>query len=148
MNPAEYHCVKGKKKLKTMMDSMQCYLKVSSGISGLVGALLLNCLNIKIRIYEQTENIQSIGFGLNLQPYCVKILYELGLKNELNEISIKTGKVLFYSRYGQLIFEDLRGLDGGYRWPMCSIHRGYLHQLLFRHVQQKLGHSSIKLSQK
>ncbi|CAF4393105.1 unnamed protein product, partial [Adineta steineri] len=51
----------------------------SSGISGLFSALLLNRLNIKIRIYEQTENIQSIDFGLNLQPYCVKTLYELGL---------------------------------------------------------------------
>jgi 2-polyprenyl-6-methoxyphenol hydroxylase-like FAD-dependent oxidoreductase len=121
---------------------------VGCGIGGLVSALCLNRCGIKVRLYEQAENLESIGFGLNLQPYCVKILYELGLENEMNEIGVQTRKVLFYSCYGQYIFEDQRGLDGGYNWPMYSIHRGDFHQLLLRHVRQKLGQSSIQLSQK
>lgn len=121
---------------------------VGCGISGLVSALCLNRCGVKVRLYEQADILEPIGFALNLQPYCVKFLHELGLEHEMDEISVRTRKVLFYSRYGQYLFEDLRGLDGGYNWPMYSIHRGDFHQLLLRHVKQKLGESSIKLSQK
>jgi 2-polyprenyl-6-methoxyphenol hydroxylase-like FAD-dependent oxidoreductase len=121
---------------------------VGCGIGGLVAALCLNRCGVKVRLYEQAENLEAIGYGVNLQPYCVKVLYELGLENEMNEIGVRTRKVLFYSRYGQFIFEDPRGLDGGYHWPMYSLHRGFFHQLLLRHVKEKLGQSSIRLSQK
>jgi 2-polyprenyl-6-methoxyphenol hydroxylase-like FAD-dependent oxidoreductase len=121
---------------------------VGCGIGGLVSALCLNRCGIKVRLYEQAENLEPIGFGLNLQPYSVKILYELGLENELNEIGIQTRRVLFYSNNSKYLFEDFRGLDGGYHWPMYSIHRGHFHQILIRHVKEKLGQSQIKLSQK
>src|SRR5579871_4679772 len=121
---------------------------VGGGIGGLVSGLCLNRCEIKVRIYEQAENLEPIGFGVNLQPYCVKVLHELGLEKEMDQIGVRTRKVLFYSRYGQFIFQDYRGLDGGYHWPMYSMHRGYFHQLLIKHVRQKLGQTSIQLSQK
>ncbi|UJR38644.1 hypothetical protein I4U23_031309 [Adineta vaga] len=121
---------------------------IGGGISGLVTALYLSRLNIRIRLYEQSEHIDTVGFGLNLQPYCVKCLYELGLENQLNDVGIKTKKALFYSRHGQFIFEDLRGLDGGYSYPMYSIHRGYLHQILFYQLQKLGDEFIIQLSHK
>jgi 2-polyprenyl-6-methoxyphenol hydroxylase-like FAD-dependent oxidoreductase len=121
---------------------------VGCGIGGLVSALCLNRCGVQVRLYEQAESLEAIGFGLNLQPYCVKLLHELGLENEMDEIGVRTRRVLFYSGNGQYLLEDPRGLDGGYNWPMYSIHRGHFHQLLLRHVRQKLGQSSIKLSLK
>ncbi|CAF1085008.1 unnamed protein product [Adineta ricciae] len=121
---------------------------IGGGISGLITALYLSRLNVRLRLFEQSEHIDTVGFGLNLQPYCVKCLYELGLENQLNQVGIQTKKALFYSRHGQFIFEDLRGLDGGYSHPMYSVHRGYLHQILFYQLQKLTSPSTIQLSHK
>ncbi|UJR29558.1 hypothetical protein I4U23_010775 [Adineta vaga] len=53
---------------------------------------------------------------LNLQPYCVKLLYELGVH--------VARKALFYSLNGQLIYQEPRGVEAGYKWSSCLMHRG------------------------
>ena len=135
-------------KLSEEIEEIIDVIIIGCGIGGLVSALCLNRCGIKVRLYEQAKKLETIGFGLNLQPYAVKVLHELGLENELNETGVRTRKVLFYSNDGKYLFEDPRGLDAGYHWPMYSIHRGDFHQILFPHVTEKLDQSSIKLSQK
>ena len=110
-------------KLSEEIEEIIDVIIIGCGIGGLVSALCLNRCEIKVRLYEQAKNLETIGFGLNLQPYAVKVLYELGLENELNEIGVRTRKVLFYSNDGKYLFVDPRDLDAGYHWPMYSIHR-------------------------
>jgi 2-polyprenyl-6-methoxyphenol hydroxylase-like FAD-dependent oxidoreductase len=131
-----------------MSEEMIDVIIIGGGISGLVSALCFNRCGLKVRIYEQTVSVEPIGYGISLQPYCVKVLHELGLENELNEISIQSRRILSYSRDGEFLFENLRGLDAGFHWPVYSVHRADFHQLLLRHVVQKLGQSSVHFSQK
>jgi 2-polyprenyl-6-methoxyphenol hydroxylase-like FAD-dependent oxidoreductase len=123
-------------------------LIAGAGIGGLVTALCLHRAGYSVRIREQAQLLEPAGFGVNLQPYCVKLLHELGLEREMDEIGIRTRTVGFYSRNGQFIFQESRGLDAGYNWPMYSMHRGHFQELLLRHVRDEIGETSIQLSQK
>ncbi|CAF0900144.1 unnamed protein product [Adineta steineri] len=123
-------------------------LVAGAGIGGLITALCLHRAGFTVRVYEQAHILKPIGFAMNLQPYCVKLLYELGLKDELDKIGIRTSTAAYYSRNGQFIYKESRGIDAGYGWPQYSIHHGYLQELLVRHMHDEVGKSSIQLSQK
>ncbi|CAF1091215.1 unnamed protein product [Rotaria sordida] len=123
-------------------------LIAGAGISGLVTALCLHRAGFSVRIHERAQKLEEAGFGLNLQPYCVKLLYELGLESEMNEVGIRNNKAVLYSRHGQFIHQDPRGLDAGYKWPMYSMHRGRFQQLLLRHVREEIGAEVVRLGQK
>jgi 2-polyprenyl-6-methoxyphenol hydroxylase-like FAD-dependent oxidoreductase len=123
-------------------------LIAGAGIGGLVAALCLHRAGYSVRVHERMSVLDPIGFGLNLQPFCVKLLYELGLEREMDEVNIRSAKALFYSRHGQLIYQEVRGMDAGYSWPTYSMHRGNFQQLLLRHVRDEIGETSVSLNQK
>ncbi|CAF3217799.1 unnamed protein product [Rotaria sp. Silwood2] len=123
-------------------------LIAGAGISGLVTAICLHRAGFSVRIHERAQKLEEAGFGVNLQPYCVKLLYELGLESEMNEAGIRNNKAVFYSHNGQPVYQDQRGLDAGYKWPMYSMHRGRFQQLLLRHVQEEMGPDTVRLGQK
>ncbi|CAF3640727.1 unnamed protein product [Rotaria sp. Silwood1] len=123
-------------------------LIAGAGISGLVAGLCLHRAGFSVRIHERAQKLEETGFGVNLQPYCVKLLYELGLESEMNEAGICNNKAVFYSSHGQFVYQDPRGLDAGYKWPMYSLHRGRFQQLLLRHVHEEMGAEVVRLGQK
>jgi len=49
----------------------------------------------------------------------------------------------FYNRFGQLIYEEPRGLAAGYANPEVSIHRGRFHGLLLSRARALLGQECI-----
>ncbi len=132
---------------KTSSDIVDVLI-VGAGIGGLVTALCLHRAGLSVRVYERNQELEPIGFGIALQSYCVKLLHELGLKEEMDEIGIRISKACFYSRNGQLIYQEPRGIDAGYNWPAYLMHRGHFHQLLFRHVRHEMGETSVRFSQK
>jgi 2-polyprenyl-6-methoxyphenol hydroxylase-like FAD-dependent oxidoreductase len=121
---------------------------IGAGIGGLVTALCLHRAGFSVRLYERNEKLDPIGFGIALQSYCVKLLHELGFEQEMDEIGVRISKAAFYSRNGQLIHEEPRGIAAGYNWPAYLMHRGHFHQLLLRHVHDELGEMSVQFSQK
>jgi 2-polyprenyl-6-methoxyphenol hydroxylase-like FAD-dependent oxidoreductase len=72
-------------------------------------------------------------------PHAVRELTELGLQEELLALGIPTARLAYYSRRGQEIWSEPRGLAAGYSWPQVSIHRGELQMLLTRTVRDRLG---------
>jgi 2-polyprenyl-6-methoxyphenol hydroxylase-like FAD-dependent oxidoreductase len=48
-----------------------------------------------------------------------------------------------YSKHGQLIWSEPRGLAAGYRWPQLSVHRGQLLAVLHRAVCNRLGRERV-----
>jgi 2-polyprenyl-6-methoxyphenol hydroxylase-like FAD-dependent oxidoreductase len=66
-------------------------------------------------------------------------LSELGLLDDLAAVGIPTAEFVLYSKHGQRIWSEPRGLAAGYRWPQFSIHRGELLGILHRAVLARLG---------
>jgi 2-polyprenyl-6-methoxyphenol hydroxylase-like FAD-dependent oxidoreductase len=116
-----------------------------AGIGGLNLALSLHQAGIPVRLIEQSERLAPLGVGINLLPHAVRELDELGLRQQLVALGIETAELAYYSKRGQRIWSEPRGLAAGYRWPQVSIHRGALQMLLYDTVRERLGADVVRL---
>ena len=92
-----------------------------------------------IDVYESAPSIKELGVGINVLPHAVRELAELGLLDDLYRVAIPTGELAYYTKLGQRIWSEPRGIAAGYKWPQFSIHRGDLIALLNRAVLGRLG---------
>jgi 2-polyprenyl-6-methoxyphenol hydroxylase-like FAD-dependent oxidoreductase len=114
------------------------------GIGGMVLGLSLLDAGIKdVDIYESASTVTELGVGINVLPHAVRELTELGLLDELSGLGIRTAELVYYSKHGQRIWGEPRGLAAGYRWPQLSIHRGRLLGVLYRAVVERLGRQRV-----
>ena len=118
-------------------------LIAGGGIAGLTLGLTLHQIGVPFRIFESTGTLRPLGVGINLQPNAVRELYELGLEARLGEVGVKTRQYGFYTKYGQTIWEEPRGLWAGYTWPQYSVHRGKLQMLLHDTLLDRAGPDCI-----
>jgi 2-polyprenyl-6-methoxyphenol hydroxylase-like FAD-dependent oxidoreductase len=116
---------------------------VGGGIAGLSLALSLHQAGIGVRVYEAVDNLEPLGVGINLQSAAVRELTELGLGDALAQTGIATRELTYFSKFGQLIWSEPRGLSAGYKWPQYSIHRGRLQLLLLRATRERIGHRNF-----
>jgi 2-polyprenyl-6-methoxyphenol hydroxylase and related FAD-dependent oxidoreductases len=118
-------------------------LIAGGGIAGLTTALFLHRAGIEVEVFERAEEIRELGVGINMLPHAVKELADLGLEAELDAAGIRTRELLYTNRFGQVVWQELRGLDGGHAHPQISIHRGRLLGVLHQAVVQRLGQDVI-----
>jgi 5-methylphenazine-1-carboxylate 1-monooxygenase len=110
------------------------------GIGGMALALALHDAGFRdVDVYESASHVKELGVGINVLPHAIRELTELGLLDVLDAAGIPTAELAFYTRHGQRIWSEPRGLAAGYRWPQYSIHRGQLLGVLHRAVLQRLG---------
>src|SRR5215203_3885473 len=121
---------------------------IGAGIGGLSFALALHQAGVPFRIFEAAPEIKPLGVGLNLLPHAVKELTGLGLQQVLLQKGVETGEYCFYTRHGQLVYQEPRGKAASYDWPQISIHRGDLHGALLDAVRARLGSNAIELGYK
>jgi 2-polyprenyl-6-methoxyphenol hydroxylase-like FAD-dependent oxidoreductase len=57
---------------------------IGGGIGGLAAAVALRQRGFEVRVYERASAIAEVGAGLQVGPNAVKVLYALGLKEELH----------------------------------------------------------------
>ncbi|WP_407026327.1 FAD-dependent monooxygenase, partial [Burkholderia pseudomallei] len=112
---------------------------VGAGIAGLTLALTLHSRGLAVRVFEAAPRIEPLGVGLNIQPYAVRVLHELGLLETLARQSITTKEMVFFTRYGQRIYSLPLGKYGGHNFPQLSIHRGILQLALLKAATERLG---------
>jgi 2-polyprenyl-6-methoxyphenol hydroxylase-like FAD-dependent oxidoreductase len=117
---------------------------VGAGIGGLTTALRLHHEGIDCRVFEQGDQIRELGVGLNILPYAVKDLAELGLLERLAEASIRTKELLYLHRLGPEIMRRPCGIDAGFTFPQLSFHRGRLQGVLLRAVRERLGPDTVQ----
>lgn len=117
---------------------------VGAGIGGLAAALKLHEAGMHVTVHEAVAEVRPLGVGINVQSQAVKVLADLGLLDALGEVAIPTSALAFYSRRGQLIWRDPRGLAAGYSHPQFSIHRGELQMILHDAVRARLGPQAIR----
>ena len=119
-------------------------LVIGAGIGGLATALSLDQIGVACRVYESVEQVEPIGVGINVLPHAVRELTELGLDADLARTAIATAGLAYFSKRGQPIWSEPRGLAAGYHWPQYSIHRGELQMVLYRAVVARLGADAIR----
>ena len=118
-------------------------LIIGAGIAGLTTALSLHQIGVDVRVFESVDTIEPLGVGINTLPHAVRELTELGLVDRLVATAIPTAELAYYSKHGQLIWSEPRGLAAGYNWPQFSIHRGELQMILLDAARQRLGADRI-----
>jgi len=119
---------------------------VGGGIGGMTLALSLVDAGLRdVDIYESAPGVKELGVGINVLPHAVRELTELGLLDDLCAVGIPTADWVLYSRHGQEIWREPRGIAAGYHRPQVSIHRGELLRVLYRAVCAHLGASASTL---
>ncbi len=118
-------------------------LIAGGGIAGLTTALSLHQIGIPCRVFESVDAIEPLGVGINVLPHAIRELTELGLQDAIAASAIPTAELAYYSRHGQRIWSEPRGLAAGYHWPQFSIHRGTLQMILLRAVRERLGADAV-----
>lgn len=118
-------------------------LVAGGGIGGLTTALCLHEMGIEVRVFESVETIRPFGVGINLLPHAVRVLANLGLMSPIAAVAIPTAELIYFNKFGQLIWREPRGLAAGYAWPQFSIHRGRFQALLLQEVQRRLGEDAV-----
>lgn len=109
-----------------------------AGIGGLTLALSLDQIGVDVVVCESAPELKPLGVGINLLPHATRELTELGLLEPLTAIAVSTSELAYYTKRGQRIWAEPRGLVAGYRWPQLSIHRGQLQMALLAAARDRL----------
>src|SRR5262245_50562872 len=135
MRPSEKRYPEGSKHPRPVRVAI-----AGGGIGGMALALALHDAGFRgVDVYESASRVKELGVGINVLPHATRELTELGLLDELDAVGIPTAELALYSKHGQRIWSEPRGIAAGYRWPQFSIHRGQLLGLLHRAVAERLG---------
>ena len=116
---------------------------IGGGIAGLGLALNLHARGVDCQVYEGVSEVREIGVGITLLPHASRELQALGVLDALEAVAIENYESVFFNRYGQLIYKELRGRHAGYATPELGIHRGKLHRILFERAMAVLGPERI-----
>jgi 2-polyprenyl-6-methoxyphenol hydroxylase-like FAD-dependent oxidoreductase len=118
-------------------------LIAGGGIGGLTLALSLHQIGVPVRVFESVPQLKPLGVGINVLPHAVRELAELHLMDKLDASGVRTRELAYFSKRGQPIWSEPRGLEAGYKWPQFSIHRGTLQQILLDTAIERLGADNI-----
>ena len=120
-------------------------LVLGGGIGGLTAALSLHEVGFRVRVFESVAELRMLGVGINLLPHAVREMQELGLRPALEASAAQCHELAYFTKRGQRIWAESRGLTAGYAWPQLSIHRGVLHRVLLDAARERLGADRIHL---
>ena len=113
-------------------------LIAGGGVGGLALALMLHQRGIGCTVLEAASEVKPLGVGINTLPHAIRELAALDLLPALDAAAIRTRELRYLNRFGQEIWKEPRGIWAGHEVPQFSIHRGYLHQVLWHAVEARL----------
>jgi len=87
--------------------------------------------------------MQALGVGINLLPHAVRELDALGLADKLASSGLIPATLAYFTKRGEPIWDEPRGVAAGYTWPQISIHRGELHTILHEAALAEIGADRI-----
>ena len=120
-------------------------LIAGAGIGGLATALSLHDAGFAVRVFESVSEIKPLGVGINLLPHAVRELEEMGLRERLERAGVACRELSYYTKRGERIWGEPRGISAGYRWPQISIHRGALQWDLLNVTKKRIGADRLHL---
>lgn len=111
---------------------------VGAGIGGLSAALALLKYGLPVSVYERSPELTEVGAGLTLSPNGTRLLYELGLRPQVDELAVPSKlRELRLWNTGQAWELPNQGADSTARFgaPYVMMHRGDLHNALAEAVR-------------
>ena len=118
-------------------------LIAGGGVGGLTLALALHQRGIACTVFEAAERVRPLGVGINTLPHAIRELAALGLMPALDAVAVRTRELCYLNRFGQEIWVEPRGTWAGHDVPQFSIHRGHLHEILWRAARERLGAEAL-----
>ena len=120
-------------------------LIIGGGIGGLATAIALKQIGYKVAVYERVSELKEVGAGLSLWINAVKAARDLGLADELQQLSVPQIEGSIRTNKGELLSEvSAEHLKERYGDFNLAVHRAELLDLLRRHV----GNENIQLGQR
>ncbi len=107
---------------------------VGAGIGGLTLARALEQKGIDFQLYEQADSFEALGYGIQVSPNVVRVLRELGLEQQLEEVSHLCLGFELRSFNSNKVLATWQ-LDNDVPYYQCR--RADLHSLLFNSIQDK-----------
>jgi len=108
-------------------------LIAGAGIGGLTAAACLSSAGHKVRVFEVAPELGEIGAGIQNSANAVKVLYSLGLRDELEKVVVRPTAYNFrVFDTGEIIQSMPLGETHRQRFgaPYYQIHRADIHRIL------------------
>jgi 2-polyprenyl-6-methoxyphenol hydroxylase-like FAD-dependent oxidoreductase len=112
---------------------------VGAGIGGLTTALSLLRRGIDVDVYDQACDIREVGAGVQISANSTRILYELGLQNEVSQLgTLAAGKEIRLWNTGEKwkLFDLGEASIERYGFPYVFFHRADLHRILLDAIRK------------
>lgn len=110
-----------------------------AGIGGLTAAACLLKKGFEVRIYEQATTLGEVGAGIQTSANAVKVLHDLGLRDELEKVAVRP-QAFEFRRFntGELMHRIPLGEqhEKAHGAPYYHLHRADIHELLARKVYE------------
>src|SRR3954462_13916942 len=113
-------------------------LIAGAGLGGLAAAACLMKRGFSVKVFEQAPKLGEVGAGIQQSANSVKVLYDLGLRAELDRVGVKP-KDYEFRRFdtGELIhkipFAEAHERNHG--TPYYHLHRADFHRMLVDKVR-------------
>ena len=109
-----------------------------AGLGGLAAAACLLQRGVEVEVVEQAQALGEVGAGIQQSANAVKVLYDLGLRDELERVVVRP-KAFEYRRFdtAELMHRIPLGEqhEAAHGAPYFHIHRADLHDILVRKVR-------------
>jgi salicylate hydroxylase len=105
---------------------------VGAGIGGLTAALSLARAGRDVLVLEQAKQLGEVGAGIQLSPNATRVLYSLGLREQLEAVAFVPEAIEARASSGRLVMRQPLGAHAisRYGFPYLHLHRADLHAAL------------------
>ncbi len=102
------------------------------GVAGLACASLLRKQGARVVVFDRLDTPQPLGSGLILQPVGLRVLQEIGVRSEIEQLGAPIARLYGQSVPSQSVVLDVRYRDLGPNAENgLSVHRGALFHVLY-----------------
>jgi 2-polyprenyl-6-methoxyphenol hydroxylase-like FAD-dependent oxidoreductase len=104
---------------------------IGGGIGGLCAAISLRRIGLSVTVYEQAEELLTVGAGLTIWANAIKALRKLGVADEVVKAGSKIERGELRTADGRVLSRSHPGeLEERFGEPTIAIHRADLHDIL------------------
>ncbi len=121
------------------MSERPMVLIAGAGLGGMAAAGCLLQKGYRVRVFEQAAELGEVGAGIHMSANAIKVLWQLGLADDIEKIGAKPKAYVFRLFHSGEILQTYELGEAHYRVngaPYYQFHRADIHHLLARTVQR------------